>query len=113
MATAERLPSARPYVIHDPNQASAVQSTLLKLPYEILEAVLLHLPIQDLLLSQRTCQRFRYMVASSKPLRRALFLEPAHHDGHLGDWELLEFNPFLSNQLSNLSLFFPYAHDDA
>lgn len=100
MATAERLPPAQPDVINGLNQAGAMQSTLMDLPYEILEEVLLNLPIQDLLLSQRTCQRFRYLVASSKPLRRALFLEPAHHDGQLDDWRLLKFNPFLADQLA-------------
>lgn len=101
LATAAHLPLAlRPNVTDESTQARAVQSTLLNLPYEILEVVLLYLPIQDLLLSQRVCHRFNYMVASSKPIRRALFLEPAHHNGQLGDWQLLRFNPFLEDQLA-------------
>jgi hypothetical protein len=101
LSTAERLPLAlRHHATNEIDQARAAPSTLTKLPYEILQAILLQLPIQDLLLSQRICQRFRYMVASSKPIRRALFLEPAHHDGQLGDWRLLKFNPFLTHQLA-------------
>ncbi|KAK7188771.1 hypothetical protein DPSP01_005671 [Paraphaeosphaeria sporulosa] len=100
LATAKRLPLARLHFTNEPTQVHAVQSALLMLPYEILEAVLLHLPTRDLLLSQRICQRFRYMVESSKPVRRTLFLEPAHHNGQLDDWPLLKFNPFLTNQLA-------------
>jgi hypothetical protein len=101
LSTAERLPLAlRHHAANEIAQARAASSTLVKLPYEILQAILLQLPMQDLLLSQRICQRFRYMVSSSKPIRRALFLEPAHHDGRLGDWRLLKFNAFLTNQLA-------------
>ena len=75
-------------------------AAILQLPYEVLEAVLLQLPLQDLLLCQRICQRFRTMVSSSKSIRRALFLEPAHHNGKLCDWTLLRFNPFLATSLA-------------
>ncbi|KAL5388840.1 hypothetical protein PMIN06_000660 [Paraphaeosphaeria minitans] len=50
--------------------------------------------------SQRICQRFRHMVAPSKPVRHPLFLETTHHNEKLGDWRLLRFNPFLANQLA-------------
>lgn len=90
----------KPCATNEPDQALAALSVLTKLPYEILEAILLHLPIRDLLLSQLVCHRFREMVVRSKPIRRALFLEPAHHNGQLGDWRLLRFNPFLTDQLA-------------
>ncbi|KAF2867859.1 hypothetical protein BDV95DRAFT_610299 [Massariosphaeria phaeospora] len=80
------------------NQAT---STLIGLPYEMLEAILLQLPIQDLLLCQSVCRAFGEMVSSSRPLRRALFLEPAHYSGKLSEWKLLKWNPFLETKLSN------------
>lgn len=83
-----------------PDESKQPRSILTHLPYEILEACLLHLPAQDLLLCQRVCRRFKDMVASSKPIRRTLFLEPAHHNGNLEDWVLLKFNPFLADQLA-------------
>ncbi|KAF1974419.1 hypothetical protein BU23DRAFT_598455 [Bimuria novae-zelandiae CBS 107.79] len=107
MGAAERLPLAlRPLDFHkriavnDPAKAYSRHSTLTSLPYEILEACLFHLPVQDLLLCQCVCQRFRNIVASSHPIRRALFLEPAHHNGNLESWTLLKFNPFLAAQLA-------------
>lgn len=86
--------------ITDPLDPSSAESSLAKLPYEILEACLLHLPTQDLLLCQRICHRFRDIVATSRPIRRALFLEPTHQNGNLDDWKLLTFNPFLATQLA-------------
>lgn len=77
-------------------------SSLSTLPFEILEAILLHLPPQDLLLCQRICRTFREMVSSSKRIRRALFLEPAHNSGKLETWRLLKWNPFLETKLSYL-----------
>lgn len=76
-------------------------TTLATLPYEILEAILLHLPIEDLLLCQQVCHGFRQMVSSSKPIRRALFLEPSHHSGSLSEWELIKWNPFLETKLAD------------
>lgn len=89
-----------PIVIDESQKTDYLRSPMLGLPYEILEACLLHLPAQDLLLCQRVCRRFQDLVTSSKPIRRALFLEPAHHNGNLDDWILLKFNPFLTNQLA-------------
>jgi hypothetical protein len=76
--------------------------TLDALPFEILEAILLNLPPQDLLLSQGVCRSFKKMVSSSKRLRRVLFLEPAHHPGKLEDWKIIKWNPFLESQLSEI-----------
>lgn len=83
-----------------PQELKHSHSFLMHLPYELLEACLLQLPAQDLLLCQRVCRRFKDLVTSSKPIRRNLFLEPAHHNGSLENWTLLQFNPFLARQLA-------------
>lgn len=85
----------------DSTRTSFAPSTLTTLPYEILEAILLCLPCQDLLLCQRVCHCFKEIVASSKPIRRALFLEPAHYSGKLCDWNRLQWNPFLEDKLAD------------
>lgn len=43
---------------------------------ELLENMLLKLPMQDLLLAQRVCSRFQATIAGSIKIRRALFFEP-------------------------------------
>ncbi len=45
--------------------------------YELLEDILLHLPLQKLLLSQRVCHTFKDVVKSSSRIQQALFLQPA------------------------------------
>ncbi|KAK5120101.1 hypothetical protein LTR85_006582 [Meristemomyces frigidus] len=45
--------------------------------YELLERILLHLPLRDLLLSQRICTSFRDLVRRSQNINRALFFSPA------------------------------------
>ncbi|KAK5677250.1 hypothetical protein LTS10_010439 [Elasticomyces elasticus] len=42
---------------------------------ELLEKILLHLPIKDLLLSQKVCKNWQIACTSTK-IRKALFLEP-------------------------------------
>ncbi|TKA71628.1 hypothetical protein B0A49_03031 [Cryomyces minteri] len=44
---------------------------------ELLEQILLHLPMVDLLLAQRVCRRWRALIIHSVHLQRALFLRPA------------------------------------
>ncbi|RMY75970.1 hypothetical protein D0863_02258 [Hortaea werneckii] len=53
------------------------------MPY-LLEIMLLKLPMQDLLLAQRTCWRFKAMIDGSFRIRRALFLEPEPVAGERG-----------------------------
>lgn len=84
------------------NRTSISPPTLSSLPYEILEAILLNLPAQDLLLSQCLCRTFREMVTSSTRIQRALFLSPSHYSGKLSEWKLLRWNPFLETTLSRL-----------
>lgn len=43
---------------------------------ELLETMLLELPMQDLLLAQRVCLRFKGTIDGSIKIRRALFFEP-------------------------------------
>ena len=43
---------------------------------ELLETILLELPMKDLLLSQRVCRLWHALITTSIRLRRALFLEP-------------------------------------
>ncbi|KAI5363993.1 Putative F-box domain-containing protein [Septoria linicola] len=55
---------------------------------ELLEQILLHLPMRDLLLSQRVCRRWRALSRDSVQIRRALFLVPSQY-GPVSyiDWE--------------------------
>ena len=45
---------------------------------EVLEMILLHLPIRDLLLAQRTCKWLKSVITESPPLQRALFFKPVY-----------------------------------
>jgi hypothetical protein len=44
--------------------------------YEILQYILLALPIRDLLLAQRVCRQWRSLIQESQPIQRALFFVP-------------------------------------
>jgi len=48
--------------------------------YELLENILLHLPLRQILLSQRISKSFRDLVQRSPNLRRVLFLKPVSDD---------------------------------
>ncbi|KAK3631456.1 hypothetical protein LTR56_016820 [Elasticomyces elasticus] len=48
--------------------------------YELLETILLHLPLRQLLLCQRVNRAFKDVVNRSAPIRKALFLEPSCRD---------------------------------
>ncbi|KAK5729312.1 hypothetical protein LTR17_012037 [Elasticomyces elasticus] len=48
--------------------------------YELLETILLHLPLRRLLLCQRVNRAFKDVVNRSAPIRKSLFLEPACSD---------------------------------
>ncbi|KAF2109211.1 hypothetical protein BDV96DRAFT_241437 [Lophiotrema nucula] len=47
---------------------------LASLPYELLEAILLHLPAQDMLMAQRVCRSFNAIIRSSKLFDEPFFL---------------------------------------
>lgn len=55
---------------------------------ELLENILSHLRMKDLLHAQQACQQWRTVIAGSKFLRRHLFLEP-----ELGDIKPLNLSP--------------------
>lgn len=44
--------------------------------YELLENILLHLPVLDLLLAERVSKTFQGLIAQSEEIRQALFLVP-------------------------------------
>jgi hypothetical protein len=46
--------------------------------FDLLEDILLHLPLQDLLLTQGVCKQWQSMQQTSTRVRKALFLEPFH-----------------------------------
>lgn len=69
---------------HSPDQvpipASASQKPRTPVPLEIvelLEQILLHLPMRDVLLAQRVCTRWRSVIIHSNRLQRALYFVPS------------------------------------
>jgi len=61
-----------------PATTSPTASTKVFANYDLLEDILLHLPIRDLLLSKRVCQQWSGMQDTSSRVRKALFIEPFH-----------------------------------
>jgi hypothetical protein len=53
-------------------------STTVFADFDLLEDILLHLPLQDLLLTERVCKQWQSMQQTSVRVRKALFLEPFH-----------------------------------
>ncbi|KAI7266176.1 hypothetical protein KC345_g8248 [Hortaea werneckii] len=47
---------------------------------ELLEAILYHLPFQDLLRAQSVCKQWQTVIAHSQKLQRALYFEPVFWD---------------------------------
>ena len=43
---------------------------------ELVELIMLHLPVRDILFSQRVCSKWKDIIAESPDIRRALFLPP-------------------------------------
>jgi hypothetical protein len=72
--------------------------------YELLEAILLYLPMRDILLAQRVNRRWRATIESSKPLQRALYFLP--HGSCSWDG-LRETNPLIASVFSNFFNIFP------
>jgi hypothetical protein len=46
--------------------------------FELLEAILLNLPIKDLLFAQKISKNFNQVIKSSTPLQKALFFQPGN-----------------------------------
>ncbi|USW53060.1 Putative F-box domain-containing protein [Septoria linicola] len=57
-------------------QARDSPSTRVFKTYELLENILLHLPLRTLLLSQRVNKSFQDVICRSQKIKQALFLEP-------------------------------------
>jgi hypothetical protein len=62
----------------------AATATAFGLP-ELLEDILLHLPLKDLLLAQGVCKGWRDLIQDSKKARMALYLEPCSTTRLFGD----------------------------
>ena len=60
---------------------------------EVLEMILLHLPMRDLLLSQRVSKQFKGVIEGSKGLQQALFFSPDPPEG--GNCGVPRINPLL------------------
>ncbi|CAI6335894.1 unnamed protein product [Periconia digitata] len=78
----------------------STSTALTNLPYEILEMILLFLPMRDLLLSQRICRYFKETIVSSKTIQRALFFEPSHYPENPAKWDILRWNPLFEEKLA-------------
>jgi hypothetical protein len=72
---------------------------------ELLEAILLELPIKDLLFAQKICRRFKAVIEDSTSLQKALFFQPgqiddaaidAKHHHFRSSTEAFAVNPLLS-----------------
>ncbi|RMY55478.1 hypothetical protein D0865_04159 [Hortaea werneckii] len=64
---------------------------------ELLEIMLLKLPVQDLLLAQQVCSHFKAVIEESPKIRQALFLEPEPVAGKKGAGTP-KVNPLLTNE---------------
>ncbi|KAK4888327.1 hypothetical protein LTR27_012778 [Elasticomyces elasticus] len=61
-------------------RAAAIPAAKVLGTYELLEMILLHLPLRQLLLCQRVGRAFKAVVDRSASIRQALFLEPSCSD---------------------------------
>ncbi|OCL15321.1 hypothetical protein AOQ84DRAFT_49271 [Glonium stellatum] len=55
---------------------------------ELLESILLHLPLQDLLHSQRVSRQFHAAITSSPSIQQALFLRAKRRKSSPNEWEI-------------------------
>ncbi|KAF2006414.1 hypothetical protein P154DRAFT_258943 [Amniculicola lignicola CBS 123094] len=80
------VPALEPSTRSTPKRKPILYSTRKTSPpaplevYELLEQILLLLPMRDLLLSQRVCRRWRHVIVDSKPIQRALHFLPVSDD---------------------------------
>lgn len=63
-----------------PATTSTSASTRAFANYDLLEDILLHLPLRDLLFSRRVCKQWNGVQDTSARVRKALFLEPFHQE---------------------------------
>jgi hypothetical protein len=67
-------PELRQGILPRPDTMSA-QESVLALP-ELLESILLHLPLKDLLFAQKVSRQWQTVIATSPPIQQALFFAP-------------------------------------
>ncbi|GIZ36617.1 hypothetical protein CKM354_000008700 [Cercospora kikuchii] len=97
-----------------PALESPAKTSPLVIP-ELLESVILHLPLRDILLCQRTNTHFRDVVQRSSNIKKAIFLEPATSKTiELGYDHAVRplFNPFLISIFAKEERFWEFAPHD-
>lgn len=68
---------------------------------ELLEGILVCLPMADLFVNQRVCKKWKDVISTSKPIRRVMFLEPESTEQFRGkettdaDAEGIKINPLI------------------
>jgi len=92
----ETIHSSKPITPISPSAAAKVLGTP-----ELLEMILLHCTMQELLPLQRTSRHFRDIILSSAPLRRKLFLSEALHE----DKNQQTDNPYLKERFPKLGTY--------
>lgn len=77
---------------HRQQPSTSPTAALDKMPVEIQEAILLYLPLADILLAQRVSRRIRDVIAGSTKIQKALFKVPLRMPRTI---YMLVFNPFV------------------
>jgi hypothetical protein len=73
-----------------------------KIP-ELVEIILLHLPVRDLLLAQRVSTTFKAVIDKSQPIQRALFLLPENVPSRFRETDV-RINPLLVSEKSFIGI---------
>ena len=71
---------------------------------ELLEAILLFLPIRDVLLAQRISKQWHFTITGSRRLQRALFLDPITSPHKQNDSGVIFLNPLADKLLWVMAL---------
>ncbi|MCJ1463083.1 hypothetical protein MMC07_001688 [Pseudocyphellaria aurata] len=87
-------------------------SPIQSLPVELLETILLQLPIHDLLLSQSVCSRWQATVKDSPKVQEALFLGGKPGSLVVGHLESLVKNPLLYDRFRGWKMLGANDHGD-
>jgi hypothetical protein len=75
---------------------------LAKIP-ELVEIILLHLPVRDLLLAQRVSTAFKSVIDKSQPIQRALFMLPETVPSRFRETDV-RINPLLVSENSFIGI---------
>jgi hypothetical protein len=71
------LPETNPVDMEEPGESSPPSSLKAFGVFELLEAILLLLPLEDILFAQAVCKHWCEVITNSNPLQEALFFKPA------------------------------------